>query len=175
VSPVPGASGWSPHTDGDEGRRMTLWIALTPATPDNGCIHLVPRSSAIVTPDLIRRFGTDHSRFTRVEVTSLLHATHALTASPGDAFGWGFDVIHWGGVVRRAGEERRALSFEFIAADETPSAGETHQVEMSRVPPFEDRLLAVASGIAAYTKFEPRIDRFVDVAAAMTKRLRPPD
>jgi ectoine hydroxylase-related dioxygenase (phytanoyl-CoA dioxygenase family) len=174
VKPEPGATGWSPHVDGDGGRRMTLWVALTPATPDNGCMHVVPANAVRQSPDLIRRFGTDFSQFTRPEVTSLLHATHALTASPGDAFGWGFDVIHWGGTVRSAGTERRALSFEFIAADQEPAEGEERQTAMATLPPFNERLRAVASGIVTYTKFEPRVDRFADVAAEMAKRLRPP-
>ena len=104
----------------------------------------------------------------------MLHATQALVASSGDALGWSFDVIHWGGVVRRAGDERRALSFEYIAADETPSAGEHEQVGMDVLPPFGDRLRAVAEGVVSYAKFEPRIDRFIDVAHEITKRLEPP-
>ncbi len=174
VKPVVGSTGWHPHVDGDPGRRMTVWIGLTAATLDNGCMHVVPRDATLSSSDLIPRFRVSDSQFSRTEVASLLHATHALVASPGDALGWGFDVIHWGGFARRAGEERRGLSFEYIAADQQPGDNDGPLVDMGVLPLFEDRLRFVASGVLVYRKFEPIVDRFADVARAIKTRLEPP-
>src|SRR5262249_23746201 len=40
----PGTRGWGPHVDGFEGAdRLSLWIPLSEATIQNGCMFLVPR------------------------------------------------------------------------------------------------------------------------------------
>lgn len=171
VHPVAGATGWAPHVDGDPGGRMTVWMGLTPATLDNGCMHVVPRNVTAASPDLVPRFRLNGSQFTRTELVSLLHATHALEASPGDALGWGFDIIHWGGYARRAGSERRGFSFEYIAADQERGSFDGPLVSMDSLPTFDDRVRTVAKSINAYRKFEPLIDRFADVANAIEARL----
>ncbi len=174
VKPLAGATGWAPHVDGDPGRRMTLWMGLTPSTLDNGCMHVVPRSATAASPDLTERFRAKTSTFTRTEVASMLHATHALEAEPGDALGWSFDIIHWGGYARRAGSERRGLSFEYIAADQPASDFDAPLVSMDALPSFDDRLRTIAKSIDAYRRFEPLLDRFADVASAITARLPHP-
>jgi hypothetical protein len=174
VRPAAGSAGWSPHLDGDPGRRLTIWLGLTASTLDNGCMHVVPRSVTQSMADLMARFGQAHSQFSRAELTALLHATHALVTAPGDALGWGFDVIHWGGYVREGGGGRRALSFEYTAADGGPGAGDGSTVSMETLPAFEDRLRTVAAGITWYAKFEPIVERFAEVAAAIAKHLEPP-
>ena len=171
VQPSDGAAGWSPHVDGDPIRCLTVWVGLTPSTLDNGCMHVVPASVTRSLPDLTARFRASHSQFSRAEVSSLLHATHALVTEPGDALGWGFDVIHWGGFFRCGGEERRALSFEYIAADQEPRSDDLALVEIGTLPTFADRLRFVSAAIAAYPKFEAMVDRFVGVAEAITKHL----
>lgn len=171
VEPVAGASGWSPHVDGDGRGRLTVWMALSDATLENGCMHVVPRDVTAALPGLIERFGTDHSQFSRAEVVSLLHGTHALVAAPGDALGWGFDVIHWGGVARRAGQARRSLSFEYIAANERPTDTDGPLSSMDVLPSFADRLRSVATAVTSYRKFEPLVDRFADVAREIVARL----
>src|SRR4051794_38066666 len=42
VPAVSGAAGWKPHFDSQVPGRLSVWIALTDATVDNGCMHLVP-------------------------------------------------------------------------------------------------------------------------------------
>jgi len=171
VQPVAGATGWAPHVDGDPGGRMTVWMGLTESTLDNGCMHVVPRTASAVSPDLTERFRLKDTTFTRWEVASLLHATHALEAAPGDALGWGFDVIHWGGYARRHGSERRGLSFEYMAADQQPGGFDASLIPMDVLPPFDKRVRIVAKSVVAYKKFEPLIDRFSDVASEITARL----
>ncbi|HUR37427.1 MAG TPA: phytanoyl-CoA dioxygenase family protein, partial [Terriglobales bacterium] len=45
VRPARGSSGWHPHIDGlqDSTDRLSLWIPLTDATLDNGCMYVIPR------------------------------------------------------------------------------------------------------------------------------------
>lgn len=173
VKPVPGAFGWRPHLDGSTQNRMTIWLALTDATIDNGCMHVIPRRVSATPPDLATRFTTPDSQFTRDELTSLLHATHALVAAPGDALGWGYDVIHWGGFAHASGRTRRGFSFEYIAASEEPDDHDGTIVAMDTLPSFEERVRDVAAGLVAYRTFEPMTDRFTDVAREITKRLSP--
>lgn len=179
VKPVVGASGWSPHTDGHTDTnprgRMSVWLGLTEATLDNGCMHVVPRKTTESSPDLIPRFQKREGQFMRAEVASLLQAAHALPTAPGDALGWGFDIIHWGGVVRRSGPERRGFSFEFLAADETPDDKDGLVTPMESLPPFDVRLRSIATAVVAYRRFEPVVDRFAGVAEAIKKHLGPPD
>jgi Phytanoyl-CoA dioxygenase (PhyH) len=40
VPTVDGSGGWPPHTDGRR-RHLTIWIPLTDATLDNGCMYVV--------------------------------------------------------------------------------------------------------------------------------------
>ena len=173
VQPAGGSAGWSPHVDGDPIRCLTVWVGLTPSTLDNGCMHVVPASVTRSLPDLTARFRASHSQFSRAEVSSLLHASRALVTEPGDALGWGFDVIHWGGFARQSAQERRALSFEYVAADQQRSGDAFATVGIDTLPAFDDRLRVVAADIAAYTTFEPMVDRFVGVAGAITKHLEP--
>jgi ectoine hydroxylase-related dioxygenase (phytanoyl-CoA dioxygenase family) len=175
VKPVIGASGWSPHTDGhtdtSPAGRMSAWVGLTEATLDNGCMHVIPRRAVSSTPDLLARFQQRDGQFARPEVSQLLQSTHALVTSPGDALGWGFDVIHWGGVVRRVDHERRGFSFEYIAAGEEPDHKDGIVSSMETLPPFEDRLRSIATALIAYRRFEPIVDRFADVAKAIQTHL----
>lgn len=175
VKPVVGATGWSPHTDGhttsNPRGRMSVWMGLTDATVDNGCMHVIPRGATSSAPDLIARFQQRDGQFVRTEVAALLHASHALVTAPGDALGWGFDIIHWGGVVRRVGPERRGFSFEYLAATAEPEENDGLITPMDSLPSFETRLRSVATAVIAYRRFEPTVDRFVDVAKEIKTRL----
>lgn len=175
VKAAAGATGWSPHTDGHANSnprgRLSVWIGLTDSTIDNGCMHVIPRRAAATPPDLLSRFHHRDAQFDRAEVASLLHAAHALVSAPGDALGWGFDIIHWGGPVRRAAHERRAFSFEFVSASVELEETDGAVIPNDTLPAFDARLRAVATGLIAYRRFEPIIDRFADVAHSIKDRL----
>lgn len=168
-----GASGWRPHVDGEGGRRMTVWLALTEATLDNGCMHVLPRSHVSAVPNLAGRLDTPGGTFVRDEVSALLHGTRALVADPGDALGWYFDVVHWGGFAHASAHERRSFSFEYIAADEPPNAHDGVTRSLDHLPTFEERLASVCRSIDAYRVNDPAVDRFVDVARGVLARLQP--
>lgn len=177
VKPVAGAAGWSPHTDGyseEQHGRMSVWLGLTDATLDNGCMHAVSRRATASSPSAISRFREVGAQLFRAEVVSMLHAAHALVTSPGDALGWDFDIIHWGGVVRRTGPERRGFSFEYIAAGEPMDPKEGLATPMDALPSFDVRLSTLATSVLAYRRFEPILERFAGVAEAVKKHLEPP-
>jgi hypothetical protein len=163
VPAVPRAGGWTPHADGNDTlwkKRLTVWIPLTEATLENGCMYviqkdLLPRSEG--TPTTTDIFGAADAR-------SLLRATRALPACPGQALGWDFRLIHWGSVCSDSVNfSRVSLSMEFIAGDEDPDADELPLVDVGVLPTFRDRLNFISRGTLSYTKFEPSLLRIKDV------------
>src|SRR5207245_2078717 len=51
IPPTRGATGWLPHVDGweksdgsgDRSNRLTVWIPLSEATLENGCMYVIPK------------------------------------------------------------------------------------------------------------------------------------
>jgi hypothetical protein len=154
VNPTKRAQGWGPHIDGpaDEARRqprnhrLTLWVPLTEATLDNGCIYLIPR-------DLEPPEG-----LSQADLPKVLVATRALPARPGELLGWDHYTMHWGSSVSRNDVPVRvSLSFEFLSAAATPFADEQPLLGMNALPSFEQRLRFIAAGVSEYVKFEPML------------------
>ncbi len=110
-------AGWSVHRDSpalaftDTGApaTMTLWIALSDATPRNGCIYVVPAPW-----DLQYRNpqATSH-------ILSLQHVL-ALPAPAGTVLGWTHALLHWGGMAIPGSPPRISMSFELCRADQAP-------------------------------------------------------
>jgi len=170
VPAVAGAAGWSPHFDGDGSRRVSVWLALTDATVDNGCMHVVPRSA------LAASFHGDWPPERMIPVRDAvraLHASRALPVSAGAALGWTFDTLHWGGpsvATREPQIARRAISLEFIARDETPRPYEIPLIDpRGPLPSFAERLSMIARALATYEHFEPRLARWRDVAKSLAE------
>jgi len=169
VPAVAGAAGWSPHFDGDGSSRVSVWLALTDATVDNGCMHVVPRSA------LAASFHGDWPPERMIPVRDAvraLHASRALPVSAGAALGWTFDTLHWGGpsvATRDRQTARRAISLEFIARGETPDSYETPLIDpRGPLPSFAERLSIIARALATYEHFEPRLARWREVAKQLT-------
>ena len=164
VPAVAGARGWGPHKDGGLARgsraRLSVWIALTDATVDNGCMYVLPRaaaSSALVDQDW------DRGVLPIADAIRLVSGVRALPAAAGSALAWDFDLLHWSGVRTGGGPARRSLSLEFIAADVEAAADEYPLIGCGAddpLPPFSERLACIASGIVQYGKHEPGINRF---------------
>ncbi len=116
-----GQAGFAPHPDAaefpavrEDGRvnAVTIWIALTEATPDNGCIYLIPGSS---NAEPFYPF-TGPSR--QHDLPALLHRVEAVSMRAGSFAGWNHQTIHWGGRYKdSAAGPRASLSGEFIRAD----------------------------------------------------------
>jgi len=164
VPAVEGSGGWPPHFDGFAGGRASVWIALTDATLENGCIHVVPPR---LLPAAFRTAKVDGSLST-ADVVQALRSVRALPARAGTALGWGFDVYHWGGTCVRSSSARRAISLEFVAASQTPAQDETPLISLTGpLPDFATRLRLISRAILAYEKFEPGLVRLRPIAEAL--------
>jgi len=167
VPAVAGAAGWSPHFDGAGRARASVWIALSDATLENGCMHVVPR------PALAASFAGDWQADPRgvpiADAVRALHAARALPVARGSALGWTFDVLHWGGPVARGQHPaRRSVSMEFIAAGEPPQPHETPLLDpRGACPAFAERVRLIARALGTYEHFEPRLARWRAVAAGL--------
>ncbi|HEY9676994.1 MAG TPA: SAM-dependent methyltransferase [Drouetiella sp.] len=150
------SKGWGQHRDrpgfkvlNEDGTPNTLnvWVALTNATPDNGCIYILPGSR-----DENYEPGDTLSRDVRD-----LQNIRALPANAGDVLAWTESLLHWGSrSSKRAKNPRVSLSFSFQRSDKHPY--ETPLYEPSRHQVFSDRLGMIASNIWNYRthdKFSP--------------------
>jgi len=161
----PGGAGWGAHRDrghlalNADGSplSLTVWIAISEATRENGCIHMVPKAC-----DANYGSPLDNSwRFRDEDV-------RALPARPGDVLIWNQAVLHWGGEARAdAAHSRVSMSFEVqridVPTQETPLIAPWHIV------PFEERLVLIARKILHYKhmhKLTPELEALAQGLAA---------
>jgi hypothetical protein len=170
VHPSRQASGWPPHVDGPgRSNRVTVWVPLTDATLENGCMYLIPRDRTPprVAKDFARCEGVD-----RTELKALLHGARALPARARAALGWAFDVIHWGSPCAGPGEPRISFSQEFIAGNVSPGEDERPLLEVhASLPTFARRLHTIGRAVVAYEPFEPLLVRFVEMARQLVTKV----
>jgi ectoine hydroxylase-related dioxygenase (phytanoyl-CoA dioxygenase family) len=111
--------GWKPHRDrpalGADARgaprSITLWVALTDATPDTGCMYCVPAPLDI-----------QYANPAATDEVWAPQCIRALPAPAGSVLGWSSSLLHWGGIARAGAAGRISLSFEYQTADvPTPS------------------------------------------------------
>jgi protein arginine N-methyltransferase 1 len=158
VHPTPGSGGWPPHYDDPLRRdRITVWIPLTDATLDNGCMYVVPRDQV---PSAIAGRLPDLDNLRMADADALLQGSRALPAASGSVLGWNFDIIHWGSICTPracANEPRISLSQEFIARGVEPADDERPLFEaQGALPSFRERLRLIGKAILAYDHFDPQ-------------------
>lgn len=162
VDPAKSESGWPPHREigrkalFDDGRPKALsaWLALSDATPLNGCMYVVPA-------DRDATYGTEREK----EYLFDLPDIRALPAATGDVFLWNQALLHWGGhASSRAAAPRMSMAFEFMHADVEPF--DQPVMRPDHVPSFNERLRLIARQISQYRHmtnmtlpFEPPEDR----------------
>ena len=162
-----GGAGWPPHTDGaGNPNRVTVWVALSDATLENGCMYLVPRDS---TTARIGRNFPKLKAMTQKTLRTLLMNTRALPVSAGGIICWDHSVIHWGSKSSRMAELRLAISLEFIAESEKPKSDEVPLLDAHALPTFSQRLDAIGKALLAYQKFEPLVTRYAELAKELVK------
>ncbi|MBX2830062.1 MAG: phytanoyl-CoA dioxygenase family protein [Rhodospirillales bacterium] len=146
VDPGHDGRGWPPHRDyqgesaiGDDMLiSLSLWVPLSNATPDNGCMYVLPRSFE-------RCYGFPVSKPEGVG----LQDVRALPARPGSVMGWRQDLYHWGGRASKyATEPRISLSLEFQNAAFDPLADQLLNLE--KAPDFIERLTLIVSQFDKY-------------------------
>lgn len=141
-----GARGWEPHVDVAEPRArdtLTVWIALSDAPLDGGCLYVVPRSKT----EGLSESWTARRTASMSELLSLCHHAMAAPVRSGGAVCWHRGAVHWAAPVERAHRSPRlAISLEYAARagpDERP-------FDPSRGLTFDERLFLLGNALLAY-------------------------
>lgn len=146
VDPAKGEAGWRPHRErGREAllpdgrpKALSVWLALSKATPRNSCMYIVPA-------DRDPTYGTEED----TKWNFALPDVRALPAEAGDAFLWTQALLHWGGHAMPCDDEPRiSMAFEFQRADVEPF--DHPLIEPFAIVPFEDRLRLIGKQILQY-------------------------
>ena len=113
VDPISHASGWPPHVDScDNGERTSIWIPLTDASIDNGCMYVIPADRV---PPALPRSYLNWASVSQAELAALLHNVTPLPATPGSVLGWNNRLIHWGGrAIKSEVRARVSVAAEFL-------------------------------------------------------------
>ena len=162
VNPDEQQAGWRPHRDRvqcnpllEDGmpKSLTVWSALTNATPLNGCIYLLPAN-----------LDADYYNFAQRDSEVNVQGIRALPVSAGSILMWNQRVIHWGGTASpRAREPRISLAIEFQRADERPY-NEPLLYFPDELIPFNLRLMLIAKQFLQYTHMYPISDELKRLA-----------
>jgi hypothetical protein len=153
-------SGWRRHRDrdadciGPDGlpQSLTIWIALSDARIDNGCIYILPA-------DKDPRYRKD---FTELALDNPFDV-RALECSAGTLFAWNQVVLHWGGNSHPiAPNPRVSFAYEFQRQD--VPAHNFPQLDPARMPRFEQRLALIAKQVLQYKHMYSLSDQMVDIA-----------
>lgn len=111
-------AGWRPHRDlghrtllpDRRPKAMTVWLPLTDATPQNGCMYILPA-------DRDPHYGTPRDH----EISVDLQSVRALPSEAGGLLAWTQAVFHWGGRARTpVAAPRISLAVEFQRSDQPP-------------------------------------------------------
>jgi hypothetical protein len=179
-----GERGYRPHREvsrdemvGPDGlpRSITVWIALSDATLENGCIYVIPRDLEQQPLDP-EEYGDDPTAL----IPYLLHRARALPVSAGSLLAWNHLILHWGSFSNPdTPNARRSISFEFIRGDVEPSL-HPHSILPADLgpqfpltlgldeplPSFAARLFLVARNIRHYYGRGPQ-DLYQQLATAL--------
>jgi ectoine hydroxylase-related dioxygenase (phytanoyl-CoA dioxygenase family) len=163
-----GASGWPPHMDNFTlGNRVTIWIPLTDATVENGCIYVIPQQR--IPEHLINVNFKRFNPVTGADLSALLQGTRALPARAGSLLGWNSQLIHWGSRNGGSDQPRISLSVEFVGESSEATPDEHPLFEgHATLPTFPERLQVIGQCMLAYRRFEPSLLRYHDLAKHLT-------
>lgn len=159
------ARGWPAHRDYqgesafDNGLLVSLsvWIPLTPATADNGCMRVLPLSRA-------RRY--ERAPTSDDEIAGGDAVT--LDASPGAILGWRQDVLHWGGRSSACARSARiSLSGEFQNPVFAPLAEPL--IDPVLAPTFAERVAYLARAVGDYRHMESIAPKLIERCAHLVK------
>jgi hypothetical protein len=166
-----GATGWAPHVDhiGID-TRLTVWIPLSDATVDSGCMCVLPKH---LVPRTVAGHWYERPTLDIKEAIDVIHAARPLPAQAGAVLGWSAELLHWGAARETSGDPRVSFSMEFVAAGrDAPTDSETLPAAGAALPAFETRLRTIARGIVIYHESELRAARYLPLAERLIERLR---
>lgn len=162
IQPEAGGFGWAPHREKgrcslfEDGRpkSLTVWIALSDATPLNGCMYIVPASQDPV-------YNTPQE-----SEPIIPQLARALPVRAGTALSWNGAVRHWGGVSSpRAKGPRISVAFEFQRGDIQPFNLPLTPPDL--VPNFASRLRLLGKQILQYKHMYPLSPEMSEAAELM--------
>jgi hypothetical protein len=167
VDPKQSASGWAPHVDSsDDVERLSVWIPLTDATIDNGCMYVIPQDRV---PSTLPKSMSDWTSISARDLGTLLHNVTPLPARAGSILGWNNRLIHWGGrATDMATGPRLSIAAEFLHKATRPRHSELPVFDNS-LPGFAVRLLVIGQAILSYEKFEPQMRRYRGLATKLVE------
>jgi len=153
VNASPNDAGWSPHRDRDHGtidddgtpQIISLWLPLTDATPENGCIYALPA------------FRDPHYHTTNPEGRSTIQQLQHVRALPADAGAvlcWTHQLLHWGGASSAfAPHPRISVAFELQRQGLKPFSKPLFALDA--LPGFVERLGLIGRMLLQYQKMHP--------------------
>lgn len=163
-----GAAGWRPHVDGYNGPdRLSIWVPLSEATLDNGCMFLIPKNRV---PPRVARDYHGVTRFQHDEVDALLQNARPLPAPAGAFLCWESGIIHWGSQSQAGASPRISLAVELLREGFRTPDPTLPSLDGQKLPDFRDRLRAVAKGILSYYRFDPSALPYTDIAKSLLKQ-----
>ena len=118
IDPSKEERGWKIHREGgyystfDDGlpKTLTIWIPLTDATSENGCMCVVPIAND---PNF---YSTDESYFANWQEDFYDNSKKILEAKSGDVLGWHPQILHWGKKsTNKNANPRISISMEFVS------------------------------------------------------------
>jgi hypothetical protein len=165
VPTTTGARGWPPHADNNPGR-LTVWIPLTDATLENGCMYVIPKDRLAATLD--RRFP-DVGSVTIPQLGALLQAARALPARAGSILTWDQDLVHWGSISNDAAWPRISIAADFAPRQGPPRNDLLPPMEMDVLPSFAQRLRIVGRMIPYYQGFEHTMIRYNELGRRLAE------
>lgn len=175
IQPIRGAGGWTPHADAyrDYRNRITLWIPLTDATLDNGCMYVIPRD--FIDDDRTPADGRLRASSLPSEYClQLLHSCRALPATAGSILGWDPRTIHWGSKCHAPGEPRISIGCEFVSNGVIPKPHRADELAPGNhgapLPGFMRRIRNIALSIRIHHDRDLKAARFADLAEELIKR-----
>lgn len=157
----PAHAGWPPHRGSYELARdrsapdsLNVWIAISDATVDNSCMHVVPLDRDPAYPNDLR----SHAAAATEGV--------ALPVAAGTALVWNANVLHWGGPsTERAKEPRTSITFTLRRHDDARTS--------AKIGSHAERLDVIADQILTYGELErtlsPRIRRWAELRVGLRK------
>lgn len=147
VEPGGAGAGFLPHRDRSRRKllrhdgetvAMNIWISLTDASPDTGCIYILPVQYDPNFPNNLTTYGVTNYQDIR-----------ALPTKAGDILGWNEGVYHWGGRSSKHGTYSRiSIAASFQRGDS--ASLETPLLPPQRLPTLKQRLSLIAAQLLRY-------------------------